>query len=435
MMEWIKVTTHLAPMLIQAGLLNLVWTHPDQLQKPMIRWTRLSLLPISLSFLLSDLWNLKYNSQLSIFIKTNLGCTFGGHAFRLALLALQQPEPQKQAKGPSSDEKSTPKASVEREQSALQNLASIFMLALAGSTNPSKKAKISSGVNQGIRDDMIFLMTTLRRLIFLHFSSVIALIFWKITSDESLTIDQPILKLLGNYKSEIRAFSWGMFVWIGIDLQGCLPRISMFALKILSRLLSNFVALPTMISKQLEKFKQIDLSQACPFYYKNLPLGASSLTDFWSRHWHEILKDLFIEAGVAPVTYVLVSFLGLQAKSTFVRISGIMGAFTISAVLHEVGIWSAGPLDPTFKTSIFFLSQGVGVCLENGFKKISGRKVNGFLGRIWLLTWLVYFGQPMVSIWLENLGFNQNNVFRKVDDIGLFRLMYTPFIVPKLLMF
>jgi hypothetical protein len=183
---------------------------------------------------------------------------------------------------------------------------------------------------------MIFLTTTLRRLIFLHFSSVVALIFWKLTNDESITIDQPILKLLRNYKSEIRAFSWGMFVWIGLDLQGCLPRLSMFALKIISRLLSNVITFPK-ISNQLEKFKQIDLSQAFPFYYKNLPLGASSLTDFWSRHWHEILKDLFIEAGVAPVTYLLVTVLGFQPKSKFVRISGIMGAFTISAVLHEVG--------------------------------------------------------------------------------------------------
>ncbi|OAV91927.1 hypothetical protein PTTG_27808 [Puccinia triticina 1-1 BBBD Race 1] len=335
MMEWIKVTTHVAPMLIQAGLLNLVWTHPDQFQNPTIRWARLALLPLSFSFLLSDLWNLK-NSQLSIFIKTNLGCTWGGHAFRIALLTFQQPVSEKQSKDSPSDEKSTSKVSEDDRQSALQNLTSIFLLAFAGSTNPSTKASLLPGFNQGIHEDLIFFLGTLRRMIFLNFSSVAALMVWKLSNDESIILNQPIFVLIRNYKSEIRAFSWGMFVWIGIDLPGCLHRLSMFALKVTSRLLSKVVSDPK-ISKTLERFNQVDLSQAFPFIFKKSPLGASSVTDFWSRHWHEMLKDLFVEAGVTPVTYFLVSFLGFQLTSKFVRISGIMGAFAVSAVIHEVG--------------------------------------------------------------------------------------------------
>ncbi|KAH9473365.1 hypothetical protein Pst134EA_000438 [Puccinia striiformis f. sp. tritici] len=397
MREWIEVTTHMLPIVIQAGLLNLTWTHPDYLQSPSIRWTRLSLLPITLSCLLSDLWNLKYNSQFSAFIKTNLGCTFGGHLFRAVLLAFQHPGSETQPNLTAQGDKSSAQVSHHDGKFNMEYLLNPFLLAFAGSTNPSRIAKTKAGVNHDIRADMKFLWTTLKRMILLNFFSMAALMCWKMSNDESYSTDQPVFGLMRHYKLEIRAFCWGVFVWTGIDLPGCLSRTLMFIIKMINGIISNLIPNST-ISDKLEEFNKLDLS-------------------------------------VIPVTYFLVNCLGFQPKSKFVRISGIMSAFTISGVIHEIGLWTASPLDLQFNTTIFFLSQGVGVCLENGFKNISGRKVNGLIGRIWLLIWLVYFGQPMVTIWLENLRFDQMNFFRKVDEIGLVRLVFTPMIVPKLLLF
>jgi len=428
-MEWVKVTTHMAPMAVQAGLLHLEWRRPEYRESALLRWTRMSLLPITLSFVLADLWNLKYHSNLSILTKTNMGCTWGGHFFRTFLLAFQNPsssQTQPPQVSPDVQKPATSKTLPDTEQSPIPFPVNIFLLAFAGSTDPSKQHKMLSRPGQDIRADMRFFWATVGRIIFLQMMGITALLSWKMTNDARMVVvDQPMLNLLKTFKSEIRAFCFGVFVWIGIDLSGCIPRVCMFGLKMVSRLMARMTADPA-LSKTLHRFNQLDLAQTIPFYYQRLPLEASSITDFWSRHWHEVLKDLFIEAGVVPVTFLLVNFLRLNPKSKIVRISGMMGAFAVSAVLHEVGLWVAAPLDPTFKTSVFFLSQGVGASLENGYKKIVGRKVNGFLGRLWLLTWLVYFGQPMVSMWVNNLGLDEQEIFRKVDDTSFYRFIFSP---------
>jgi hypothetical protein len=75
-----------------------------------------------------------------------------------------------------------------------------------------------------------------------------------------------------------------------------------------------------------------------------------------------------------------------------------------SLSLFPSGVWTAGPIDLTFKTTIFFISQGVGICLENVFKQAFGRNVDGFFGGIWTFSWLVYFGTPMVTLWFVSLA-------------------------------
>jgi hypothetical protein len=183
---------------------------------------------------------------------------------------------------------------------------------------------------------------------------VIASICWKISSDERIVVDHHTFHLIRNFKSEIRAFCCGIFVWIGIDTFGCIPRLSMFHFKMITRLLSRLIPHHSPISKKLLKFNQIDLNQSFPLLFRKMPLCASSITDFWGRHWHSILKDLLIETGVIPVTYVLVNFLGFHSESKIVRMSGIMGAFTVSGLLHEVGEYSIRT--PCFCILFFFLS-------------------------------------------------------------------------------
>jgi hypothetical protein len=45
----------------------------------------------------------------------------------------------------------------------------------------------------------------------------------------------------------------------------------------------------------------------------------------------------------------------------------------------------------------FYLSQGMGCILERAVYKITGKKVGGWLGRMWMWTWLVVTGQGMVG--------------------------------------
>jgi hypothetical protein len=57
-----------------------------------------------------------------------------------------------------------------------------------------------------------------------------------------------------------------------------------------------------------------------------------------------------------------------------------VGAFAVSAVFHDVGMW--GLRDGTeFPTAGgFFLFIGVGTMLEYGFKEVTGRRVGGLCG-------------------------------------------------------
>ncbi|KAA1090423.1 hypothetical protein PGTUg99_008705 [Puccinia graminis f. sp. tritici] len=89
-MSWMNITSHLIPMAIQAGLHCLIWTHPDCLQKPIIRWTRLALLPITLSLLFSDLATLKYERPKLKF-NVDIALMFAIHGFKSILLTFNEP--------------------------------------------------------------------------------------------------------------------------------------------------------------------------------------------------------------------------------------------------------------------------------------------------------------------------------------------------------
>ncbi|POV94471.1 hypothetical protein PSHT_16200 [Puccinia striiformis] len=370
-MHELAVFSYLMPLAIQAGLFNLVSTRHDYLEKPLIRWTRLGLLPITLSTILSNLISVKDRTHIAPFTKLCIGSMFASQALKSMLFTFNQPAP------PDSIE--------------AKNCLS--------STDVSKQPKFELGPNHSMHSDMSFLLRTLRRMLIHHVCGVVALICWRSVDNEAL-FDQLIEK----YKFEITVFCCGNFIWTNLDLSGCVLRILFFAIKMVNRSLSSLLPdLPL-----LEKINQIDLDQTCPILFQKTPLQAKSMTEFWGRHWHHLIKNLILEAGAVPFTSFLVWVFGtgkLHPKA--LRLAGILAAFTISGLIHEAGkrldSWPDRP-------------EGVGVCLENTFKTFSGRKVNGILGRIWTFSWLIYFATPMVAIWFVSLAASSQYLKPKITE-------------------
>ena len=56
------------------------------------------------------------------------------------------------------------------------------------------------------------------------------------------------------------------------------------------------------------------------------------------------------------------------------RPEGLMGAFTVSGLMHDAGIWGLR-WGTNFRTMGGFFLMGIGAALEHGFKQVSGCRV------------------------------------------------------------
>jgi hypothetical protein len=115
------------------------------------------------------------------------------------------------------------------------------------------------------------------------------------------------------------------------------------------------------------------------------PWYSTSLADFWGRRWHQMLRGIFIDVGARPLSFLIG------------RIGGVMGAFICSAILHSFGLWGMGRESEFWSIGLFYLMQGVGCILEALFTKATGRKVGGWAGWLWTMSWIVGWGSSMVD--------------------------------------
>lgn len=113
-------------------------------------------------------------------------------------------------------------------------------------------------------------------------------------------------------------------------------------------------------------------------FFFNFPIYSITLTEFWSKRWHSLLKEIFIKLSYQ------------HFKSPWIA---LIFSFTLSGLIHEFSMYFAsGQFDPYLRTSVFFISQSVGILLE--------RKFN-FSGTLWTFFWLTFWGRFMVDAWLE----------------------------------
>ncbi|RXW21816.1 hypothetical protein EST38_g4048 [Candolleomyces aberdarensis] len=117
------------------------------------------------------------------------------------------------------------------------------------------------------------------------------------------------------------------------------------------------------------------------------PWSATSLSEFWSRKWHQLFRDLFVSVGYNPASYL------------FGHAAGVAAAFFVSTLLHVTGLWGMGRGGEFLCTAAFFMSNAFGIILERLWTRVTGRRVEGVWGNVWTLAWLLMSAQPLVDAW------------------------------------
>ena len=105
---------------------------------------------------------------------------------------------------------------------------------------------------------------------------------------------------------------------------------------------------------------------------------------------------------LAPTFPARVRRLWLAARSQALlgRPGALMGAFAVSGVLHDLPGCGVSDVARRFSTvGGFFLLLGVGAALEDGFKKVTGRRVGGLWGWAWTMMWTISWGTLMLDAW------------------------------------
>jgi Membrane bound O-acyl transferase family len=120
-----------------------------------------------------------------------------------------------------------------------------------------------------------------------------------------------------------------------------------------------------------------------PLFHR--PWKSRSLCELWGKRWHQLFRRVF-------------TALGSRSLSHFGRFGQVMGAFLLSALMHDIQLWTMGRGTDFWYTGGFFLMMGVGVCLE-GIWKMTGRKVGGFAGWVWTMAWTIGWANLFIDAW------------------------------------
>ena len=117
------------------------------------------------------------------------------------------------------------------------------------------------------------------------------------------------------------------------------------------------------------------------------PLTSTSITDCWGFRWHQLFRYGFVVFGLRP------------GRALLGRPGALVGAFAVSGVMHDLGMWGLGQGTEFSTVGGFFLLMGVGAALEHGFQQMTGRRVGGFWGWAWTMVWTVSWGTLMIDAW------------------------------------
>jgi hypothetical protein len=120
------------------------------------------------------------------------------------------------------------------------------------------------------------------------------------------------------------------------------------------------------------------------------PWMSTSIGEFWSYRWHPFARQVFIVFGARP------------GGKLFGKPGALMGAFSLSAFLHHLGLWAVGNGSEFVTAGGFFLLMGIGVLMEGAFTKATGLKVRGWLGWAWTAVWTTVCGTFMIDGWARH---------------------------------
>ncbi|KAF5315191.1 hypothetical protein D9619_006931 [Psilocybe cf. subviscida] len=116
------------------------------------------------------------------------------------------------------------------------------------------------------------------------------------------------------------------------------------------------------------------------------PWHADSMHRFWARDWHQLLRETFIVYG------------GYPGKWIAGKVGMVLGTFAASGLFHECAMYAmCRGFDHA--ATIFFAIQGPILILERVWRRVTGRRVSGIWGRLWVYFDMFVLAQPMVNSW------------------------------------
>lgn len=153
------------------------------------------------------------------------------------------------------------------------------------------------------------------------------------------------------------------------------------------------------------------------------PWSSQSLHELWARRWHQLLRQTFIIYGGYPGKWVMESIMNVislplvlfpsfnkpnpkskskskseNKRKRFIREMGnlgmLLGTFVASGLFHECAMYGMNR-GFDWVPVLFFAAQGPILIGERLWRKVIGRRVGGWIGRLWVYFVLFILAQPM----------------------------------------
>lgn len=119
------------------------------------------------------------------------------------------------------------------------------------------------------------------------------------------------------------------------------------------------------------------------------PWAAVSLHEFWAKRWHQLLRQTFLVMGGYPLAFLFSLISPPRLKKTSKMAGFVLGTFTASGLYHYWAMYAMGR-GSDIQCLLFFVAQAFGIGLERAWRGITGRRVGGWAGRVWV--WLCVVG-------------------------------------------
>ena len=118
------------------------------------------------------------------------------------------------------------------------------------------------------------------------------------------------------------------------------------------------------------------------------PFSSDSLTVFWGKRWHQALRRMLMIFGGYPGHWI-----GSWISKDAAKAAMVFGVFAVSGLFHELTTYTMGKgFDGN--STLFFVLQAVAMLSERMWYKVTGRKIQGWIGLLWVYFCIMVLGQP-----------------------------------------
>ena len=132
------------------------------------------------------------------------------------------------------------------------------------------------------------------------------------------------------------------------------------------------------------------------------PWRATSLHEYWGRRWQQWFRRTFLFLAGYPFSIF------------FGRVGIVFGAFLASAVMHDIVLVN---LDSRIEFGWMLVGFGMmapGLLAERAFRRLTGKKVDGALGRVWTMVWLLLLYNVMTEGFARAGGLGHSSLIDSV---------------------